>query len=106
MQCAPIVPHQEVAGTPDVLVDEFAALLVVEQQRKQLIAFLRGQPFDAHRHEAIDVERFATGYRMGPHHWMHVGWHVPRDPWRTWPFRPICRVPPPVPTPPRPLGRP
>jgi len=30
MQRAPIVPNQEVAGTPDVLVDEFATLLMVE----------------------------------------------------------------------------
>src|SRR3954453_7570440 len=46
MQRAAIVPHQKVAWTPHMFVDEFAALLVIEQQVEQLVAFLRGQSFD------------------------------------------------------------
>src|SRR2546425_11134278 len=57
MQRATVVPHQQVAGTPDVLVDEFASLLVVEQRSEQLVALRLGQPFDPHRHQAVDVER-------------------------------------------------
>src|SRR5262249_61817345 len=49
MQRATVIPHQEVTGTPDVLVDEFAPLLVIEQRGEQLVALLRGQPFDPHR---------------------------------------------------------
>ena len=39
MQRAPIVPNQEVAGTPDVLVDEFATLLVVEPAEVELLNY-------------------------------------------------------------------
>src|SRR5262249_56063015 len=80
MQRAAIVPDQEVAGTPDMLVDEFTTLLVVEQDREQLVALVGGQPLDPHRHQAIDVKRLASGRRMRAHHGMRVGWHTWREP--------------------------
>src|SRR4029077_16811009 len=40
MQRAAIVPDHEIADSPDVLVNEFAALLVVEQHGKQVVALL------------------------------------------------------------------
>src|SRR5438067_5369706 len=80
MQRAAIVPHHEIASTPDVLVDEFAALLVVEQYDEQLVALLLGQTFDPYRHQAVDVKRLASSRGMRAHHRMRIGGHALREP--------------------------
>jgi hypothetical protein len=59
-----------------VLVDEFAALLVIEQDGNQLVALLRGEAIDPHRHQPIDVKSFASGRGMGAHHRMRIGGHA------------------------------
>src|SRR5205807_9686245 len=55
VQCATVVPHQDVAGAPDMLVDELRLLLVVEELLKDCVAFLPRQTFDLARHQAIDI---------------------------------------------------
>ena len=63
-----------------MLVDEFAALLVVEQYSEQLVALLRGQAFDPYRHQAVDVKRLASSRGMRAHHRMRIGGHARRGP--------------------------
>src|SRR5215217_1599299 len=72
VQRAAIVPHQDVAGSPDMLVDELRLLLVVEELLQNRFALLARQAFDLARHQAIDVERLATCGRMRAHHRMPI----------------------------------
>src|SRR5438552_7031571 len=60
VQRAAIVPHQQVARAPDVLVDELALLLVIEQLLQERIAFSPRQAFDLARHQTVDVKRLAS----------------------------------------------
>src|SRR2546430_8461120 len=68
MQRAAIVPHQYVAGAPDMLVDEFFLLLMTEQLLQDRIALRPRQALDFARHQAVDIERLATRCRMRAHH--------------------------------------
>src|SRR3954452_21817363 len=56
VQRAAIVPHQDVAGPPDMLVDELRLLLVIEQLLQDRLAFLARQAFDLARHQTVDIE--------------------------------------------------
>ena len=67
MQRAAIVPHQDVAGPPHMLVDEARLLLMIEQRLQDRVAFRAGQAFDLARHQAVDVERLAARRRMRAH---------------------------------------
>src|SRR5436189_3197501 len=64
VQRAAVVPDDEVADLPAVLVLEFRPLLVLEHAQQQRVAFLARQADDRLGHQAIDVERLAPGRRV------------------------------------------
>src|SRR5215471_15272549 len=63
MQGAAVVPHQDVARPPDMLVDELSLLLVLEELLQERVALLPRQAVDLARHQAVHVERLAPGRR-------------------------------------------
>src|SRR5262245_5359387 len=67
---AAVVPQQQVALAPHVLVDELAPLAMVPQQVEQRIALLVRQAKDFHGHQAVHVGRLAPGILMGAEHRM------------------------------------
>src|SRR5207237_2769330 len=64
MQRAAVVPHQDVAGPPRMLVDEAWVLLMIEQRLQDRVTLQTRQAFNLARHQAIDIERLAPGRRM------------------------------------------
>src|SRR4029077_9128299 len=63
VQAGEVVPHDEVAWPPDVLVDDGRALGDREQPLQQRFALVAVHALDPHRVLAGDVERFAAGAR-------------------------------------------
>jgi hypothetical protein len=70
MRGAAVVPEQEIAEPPDVLVDEFLLLGVVEHGVEKLLGFVLRDAFDAHAHQAIDIDGLAVGVFIGAEHRM------------------------------------
>src|SRR5262249_20797555 len=68
---AAVVPHQEIADTPDVAIDEFRAFGVVEHRIEEFVAFGLRHVDDLHGHEAIDIDRLAARLVVGAKHRMH-----------------------------------
>src|SRR5580704_17851133 len=65
VQAREVVPHDEVARPPDVLVDDGRILGDREQPLQQRFAFIAVHAFDPHRILAGDVERLAAGAGIG-----------------------------------------
>src|SRR5215467_4157775 len=65
VQAGEIVPHDEVADPPDVLVDDCRVLGDLEQPLQQRLAFVARHTFDPHRVLAGDVKRLAPGAWIG-----------------------------------------
>src|SRR6516165_3806908 len=65
VQAGEIVPHDEVADPPDVLVDDCRVLGDLEQPLQQRLAFVARHTFDPHRVLAGDVQRLASGAWIG-----------------------------------------
>src|SRR5260221_14629022 len=61
MDGAAVVPHQEVAQLPDMLVDELAPLPDRVELLQDRVALPDTDAFDARRHQAVDEQRFAAG---------------------------------------------
>ena len=59
-----IVPEKDVADPPLVGIDEVRLFDLIEQHVQESPPLIRGQPFDAIRHQSVDVERGATGLGM------------------------------------------
>src|SRR5262249_37998056 len=76
MQAEAIIPENEIAGCPDMLVDEFSLLLEVEQIAQQLIAFRLRNAFDPVGHQTIDIESLPTCDGVHAHHWMDKGLRI------------------------------
>src|SRR6266571_3974348 len=68
MNGAAIVPHQEIAELPDMLVDVFAALTDVIELAQDRIALHLAHALDARRHQPVDEQRPAAGVRMRDEH--------------------------------------
>src|SRR5215813_1364065 len=64
MNGAPIVPHQEIAELPDMLVDVFAALADVIELAQNRIALVLTHALDARGHQPVDEQRLATSVGM------------------------------------------
>src|SRR5579863_7341835 len=67
---AAVVPQQEIADAPSVLVDELALLRVVVYRVEQPPTLVLGDIKHFHRHQPIDVDRFPAGVLMGAKYWM------------------------------------
>src|SRR5262245_28298548 len=65
VQAGEIVPHDEVADPPDVLVDDCRVLGDLEQPLQKRLAFVARYTFDPHRVLAGDVKRLAPGAWIG-----------------------------------------
>src|SRR5262249_54464184 len=69
---ATVIPHQEVAQLPDVLVDELAPFADRVELLQDRVALLNVDPFDPRRHQAVDEQRLAAGVGMRDEHGMIV----------------------------------
>ncbi len=65
---AAVVPEEQVADAPDVLVDEIPLLGVVEHGVEQRAALFLRHVDDAGRHQPVDVDRLAAGVLIGAEH--------------------------------------
>src|SRR4029077_9373387 len=65
VQAGEIVPHDEVADPPDVLVVDCRALSDLEQPLQQSLALVARHPFDPHLILAGDVKRLARRAWIG-----------------------------------------
>src|SRR6266571_2949029 len=65
---AAVIPEQEVADAPDVLVDKFLLFGVVEHGLEQRAALFLRHVDDADRHQPVDVDRLAVGVLIGAEH--------------------------------------
>src|SRR5258708_13145547 len=65
---AAVVPEEKVADAPDVLVDKFLLLCVVEHGAEQRVALILWHVDDADRHQPVDVDRLAAGVPVGAGH--------------------------------------
>src|SRR6266568_7046858 len=65
---AAVVPEEEVADAPDVLVDKLPLLGVVEHGLEQRVALFLRHVDDADRHQSVDVDRLAVGVFIGAEH--------------------------------------
>src|SRR6476620_2036431 len=65
MRRAAVVPQQEIAHAPDVRVDEFGLLGMVEHGVEQRFALLRRHVDDADRHQPVHVDRLLAGVLLG-----------------------------------------
>src|SRR4051812_14448405 len=79
VQRAAIVPDQEIARPPDMLIDELRLLLMVEERGEQAPALLLRYALDLARHQAVDEQRLAAGGGMGAHDGMGVARRRIRD---------------------------
>ena len=61
---------QQVADLPDVAVDEFRLLGVVEQRLEQRVALLLRHAFDLPGHQPVDIDRLAAGFLVRAEHRM------------------------------------
>src|ERR1700722_4330920 len=68
---AAFIPDDQVALAPHVGVNEFRPLRMIEKEIEQRVALRFLHPFDAHRHEPVDVERLALRFFVGARHRMH-----------------------------------
>src|SRR5438309_131529 len=62
---AAVVPQEEVANAPDMFVDKFLPLGVVEHGVEQRAALFLRHVDDADRHQPVDVDRLAVGVLLG-----------------------------------------
>src|SRR6266700_477692 len=69
---AAVVPEQQVAHAPDMLVDEFPLLGMIEDLVEQRRALLLWHVEDADRHQPIDVDRLLAGVLVGAEHRMRA----------------------------------
>src|SRR5712691_4281338 len=65
---AAVVPEEEVADAPNVLVDKLPLLGVVEHGVEQRVALFLRHVDDADRHQPVDVDRLAVGVLIGAEH--------------------------------------
>src|SRR4051794_17546144 len=72
MRRAAVIPKQQIAHAPDMLVDEFALLGVVEHGVEQRFALLRRHVEDADRHQPVHVDRLLAGVLLGAKHRMRA----------------------------------
>src|SRR5262245_909142 len=68
MRGAAIVPQQEIAEPPDVLVHELSSLRVIEHRVEQRCALLVRHALDADGHQSIDIDSLAASVLMGAEH--------------------------------------
>ena len=79
VQGTPIVPQDEVAGPPDMLIYKPPLFLVVEQGLEQPIALGAGHVQDVVRHEPVHEQSFASGIRVCSHDGMRIMRHALTD---------------------------
>ena len=79
VHATPIVPHHQIADLPDMFVGEFWLFTVLKQLLQGLVALLLRQSVDDVRHQAVDVERLASRFRMRPGHRVIILWRVGID---------------------------
>src|SRR6266516_7800135 len=65
---AAVVPQEEVADAPDMLVDKFLLLGVVEHGVEQRAALFPRHVDDADSHQPVDVDRLAVGVLVSAEH--------------------------------------
>src|SRR4051794_32711122 len=67
---AAVVPEQKIADPPDVFVDEFFFLGMVEHGVEERLGLFLRHALDTHGHQPVDIDSLAAGVLVSAKYWM------------------------------------